>query len=136
MTILAQQTGALVTLDCADELTLNDLVMLSDAFETARDAGPFVVLTDTTRLRSASREVVDSFSNRLKRMPSLDGIWLGDAMVIQSSSIHFLLSMLVMAAPPSTEVKAFDNRREAVRWCGEVLCRSGVLVPAGLSTSP
>jgi hypothetical protein len=134
--IYAQKTGALVTLDCTDVLTLNDLALLFDAFEKARDAGPFVVLTDTTRLKSASREVVDSLANRLKRMPSLDGVWLGDAVVIQSSSIRFLLPTLVMAAPPSTEVKAFDSRREAVRWCGEILCRSGVRVPAGLSTAP
>jgi hypothetical protein len=132
MTIHATVTGSLVTLDCSGVLAESDLDPLFQAFETARAGGPFVVITDTIQMKSAPREVLSAFSDRLKRMRPLTDVWLGDAVVVNSATVRFILSTLLVVAPMPTEVKAFDHRSDAKRWCTWILRRSGVRVPAEL----
>jgi hypothetical protein len=134
MPIRAKVSTSLVTVDFTDVFTEDDLVPLFGAFETACQAGPFVVVSDTIHMKSASRAVLAAFSDRVKTMPALRGTWLGSAVVISSPAVRFMLSTILMMAPMPTEVKAFDERRAALRWCGEILRRAGVRVPAELST--
>jgi hypothetical protein len=130
MTIKAITTGPVLTLECLDVLTVEDLDPLFVAFERARKAGPFVVMTDTTHMKSAPREVISAFSNRLKQLPSLNDVWLGDAVVIHSAAVRFIVSTLLVVAPMPTEVKVFETVVEAKRWCSWLLRRNGLAVPA------
>jgi hypothetical protein len=134
MTLHASAKGPLVTLECVDVLTEDDLTPLFKAFDAARRAGPFAVITDTRRMTSAPPAVLSAFSARLKQMPPLRNIWLGDAVVVNSAAVRFILSTLLMVAPMPTEVKAFDDLPEARRWCATILRRAGVSVPLEVST--
>jgi hypothetical protein len=124
MTIQAKIRSSLVTLECEGTLEEKDLDELFDAFAEARQRGPFVVITDTTRMKSAPRKVLAAFSERLKQLPSLTGVWLGDAVVISSPAVRFIVSTLLIIAPMPTEVKVFELRAEAQRWCEEILRRN------------
>jgi len=130
MTIKATTAGPVVTLECLDVLKEEDLDTLFEAFERARKAGPFVVITDTTHMKSAPREIIMAFASRLKRMPPLNNVWLGDAVVISSSAVRFIISTLLVVAPMPTEVKVFQTVAEAKIWVGWLLRRSGVAAPA------
>lgn len=130
MTIKAHATGPVLTLECLDVLTEDDLDTVFGAFEKARKTGQFVVITDTTRMKSAPREVISAFSSRLKQMPSLSNVWLGDAVVISSSAVRFIVSTLLIVAPMPTEVKVFETAAEARRWSSWLLRRAGVSAPA------
>jgi hypothetical protein len=55
--------------------------------------------------------------------------------VIHSPAVRFILSTLLVVAPMPTEVKAFEHRSEARRWCGWILRRAGVPVPEQLQSS-
>ena len=129
MTIKAQITGPLVTLECHGVLAEGNLDTLFEAFAEARKKGPFVVITDTTQMKSAPPAVLRAFSDRLKQLPSLSKIWLGDAVVISSPAVRFVLSTLLMLAPMPTEVKVFERLSEARRWCTEILRRNNLAVP-------
>ncbi len=135
MTIKAAVTGSLVTIDCLDVLALEDLPVLFRAFEAARARGPFVVVTDTTHMKSAPRHVLTAFADDLKRIPSLSKIWLGDAVVIRSTAVRFIVSTLLVVAPMPTEVQVFDRNTEARAWCAGLLRKAGLVVPAELQRS-
>jgi hypothetical protein len=130
MTIHATLSGPVVTLDCIGVLAEEDLDTLFKAFDRARKAGPFVVITDTTRMKSASREIIGSFASRLKQGPPLTNVWLGDAVVISSSAVRFIVSTLLIVAPMPTEVKVFETASEAKRWSSWILRRAGLSAPA------
>jgi hypothetical protein len=121
-------------LDCvvSNRLTEEDLPTLFDALERARARGPFVLLTDTLEMTEVSRPVLTAFANRLKQMPPMKGIWLGDAVVIRSAVTRFAVSSLLMIAPLPTDVKVFEERDSAERWCATILTRSGVAIPYAL----
>ena len=129
MTIQAKIKGSLVTLECEGTLAEKDLDVLFDAFAEARRKGPFVVITDTTRMKTAPRQVLGAFSDRLKQLPPLTGVWLGDAVVISSPAVRFIVSTLLIIAPMPTEVKVFELRPEAQRWCEEILRKNHVVTP-------
>lgn len=135
MSIHATVNGPLVTLECADVLAEDDLRALFQAFDKASSAGRFVVITDTTRLKSAPRAVISAFTDRLKKNPGLSSNWLGDAVVVSSAAVRFVLSTLLVVAPLPTEVKAFDDRKEANRWCAGLLRKASLSVPAVLLNS-
>ena len=121
--------GGLLIVDVIGALSVAELDPLVDAMDAARQRGPFVILTDTTAIGSVPREVLSAFADRLKRMPSLKKEWLGDAVVLTSPVVRFLLSTLVLIAPLPTKVKVFDRRAEAERWCDELLRAAGVQQP-------
>jgi hypothetical protein len=135
VTIKANVTGAFVNIDCFDVLALDDLPVLFRAFETARAKGPFVVVTDTTHMKSAPRHVLSAFADDLKRLPSLSNVWLGDAVVIRSTAVRFIVSTLLVVAPMPTEVQVFERTQEARAWCAGLLRKAGLIVPAELQRS-
>ena len=135
MTIKSTLNGPFLTVEAIDVLSLDDLPSLLKAFENARQAGPFVVLTDTTQMKSSPRVVISAFAEGLKRMPSMSKIWLGDAVVVSSPAVRFVLSTLLIVAPMPTEVKVFENRSEARRWCVAILRKAGLGVPPDLLKS-
>src|SRR5262249_39775681 len=124
VTIRVAVNGPLVTLDCIGVLAPEDLGTLFKGFDAARLAGPFVVITDTTRMKSAPREVLVAFTERLKRLGSLTDLWLGDAVVVKSPTVRFILTTLIVVAPMPTEVKAFENLNDAKVWCTWILRRA------------
>lgn len=132
MTIKVTTNGPFLTVDALDVLAEADLPTLFKAFETASRAGPFVVLTDTTSMKSSPRQVISAFAEGLKRMPSLSKIWLGNAVVVNSPAVRFVLSTLLIVAPMPTEVKVFDQKLEARRWLGSILGREGISLPPQL----
>jgi hypothetical protein len=129
MSLKASVTGPLVVLEATDVLYDRDLDVLFGAFERARKAGPFVVLTDTVGLKSAPRAVISELASRLKEVPGLEEVWLGDAVVVSSAAVRFVLSTLLVIAPMPTEVKVFSQRMEARHWCAMLLRRHGLMVP-------
>ncbi len=129
MTIKAKIAGPLVTLECHGILVDRDLDTLFDAFADARKRGPFVVITDTTQMKSAPTSVLRSFSDRLKLLPPLAGIWLGDGVIISSPAVRFVVSTLLMLAPLPTEVKIFESHVQARRWSSDILRRANLEVP-------
>ena len=129
MSIKAKITGPLVTLECHGVLVEGDLDALFAAFAEARKGGPFVVITDTTPMKSAPSAVLRAFSDRLKKLPSLTGIWLGDGVVISSPAVRFVVSTLLMLAPLPTEVKVFESHVQARRWSTDILRRANLTVP-------
>ena len=135
MSIKAKITGPLVTLECHGVLVEGDLDALFAAFAEARKGGPFVVITDTTRMKSAPHKILGAFSDRLKKLPPLKNVWLGDAVVISSTAVRFVVSTLLMVAPMPTEVKVFDYRTEAKQWCASVLRHAGMTLPPELLRS-
>ena len=135
MTIKSTLNGPFLTVEALDVLSLDDLPSLLKAFENARQAGPFVVLTDTTQMKSSPRVVISAFAEGLKRMPSMSKVWLGDAVVVSSPAVRFVLSTLLIVAPMPTEVKVFENRSEARRWCVAILRKAGLGVPPDLLKS-
>lgn len=135
MTIKATISGPLVSLEALGVLAEADLDALFQAFEKARSAGPFVVITDTTRMKSAPAAVLSTFGSKLKKMSSLANIWLGDAVVVNSPTVRFALSTLLIVAPMPTETKVFDQMAEARRWCAWILRRAGLAVPPPLLAS-
>lgn len=132
MTIRVTANGPFLKVEALDVLAVEDLAPLFKAFETASRAGPFVVLTDTTLMKSAPRQVISAFADGLKLLPPLSKIWLGNAVVVNSAAVRFVLSTLLIVAPMPTEVKAFDDLMEARRWCGSILGREGLTVPPHL----
>ena len=132
MTIRALANGPFLTVEAIDVLSQEDLPTLFKAFEKASAAGQFVVLTDTSQLKSAPRQVISAFSDGIKKMPALSKAWLGNAVVVNSPAVRFVLSTLLIVAPMPTEVKAFDDRMEARRWCGSILGREGISIPPQL----
>ena len=132
MTIRALANGPFLTVEAIDVLSQEDLPTLFKAFEKASSAGQFVVLTDTSQLKSAPRQVISAFSDGIKKIPALSKTWLGNAVVVNSPAVRFVLSTLLIVAPMPTEVKAFDDRMEARRWCGSILGREGITIPPQL----
>ncbi len=132
MTIRATANGPFLTVEALATLTLDDLPALLRAFEKASSAGPFVVLTDTTLMKSSPRQVIGAFADGIKTIPSLSKSWLGNAVVVSSPAVRFVLSSLLIVAPMPTEVKAFDDRMEARRWCGSILGKAGMSLPPTL----
>jgi hypothetical protein len=124
--------GPYIGVDAIDVLSMDDLDPLFKAFENAARAGRFVVLTDTTRMKTAPRAVMSGFVDGLKRVPNLSGNWLGDAVVISSPAVRFVLSTLLMVAPMPTEVKAFEFRSPAQQWCAGILQKAGLVTPPEL----
>lgn len=136
MSLSVSITGPFVDVVVSEVLTRADLDPLLDALAEMRARGPFVLLTDTTAMRSAPREVVMSFAERLKAMPPMKNIWLGDAVVLKSPLARFAVSTLVLVAPLPTDVKAFESRLQAEQWCGEILRKHNVTVPPILMQRP
>ncbi len=132
MTIKVTTNGPFLVVDALDALAIEDLPTLFEAFEKAAAAGPFVVLTDTTLMKSSPRQVITAFADGLKKMPSLSKSWLGNAVVVNSPAVRFVLSTLLIVAPMPTEVKVFDDRMAARRWCGSILGREGITIPPQL----
>lgn len=132
MSIQIAVSGPLLDVLVTDVLAEGDLPPLLKAIEDARQRGPFVVLTDTLSMKSAPRPVITQFANALKSLPSMKGVWLGDAVVTSSAVTRFVLSTLIMVAPLPTEVQVFDRRDAAERWCGFLLVRAGLSVPSQL----
>lgn len=135
MTIRATVTGPLVTLEAIGVLSEADLDVLFGAFERAHRAGPFVVITDTARMMSAPRRVVSAFADRLKETPHLTEKWLGDAVLVGSPAVRFILSTLLVIAPLPTEVKVFGQAVEARAWCAMLLRKHGIPIPHELLRS-
>jgi hypothetical protein len=133
MAITTTISGGYVTAEVRGSLEMEDLEPLFEALETARRQGPFVLLTDASDIKTAPRNVLSVFARRLEELPSLQGIWLGDAVVVSSPAVRFVLSTLLIIAPLPTEVKAFDRRLDAERWCAGLLRSAGLPVPASLS---
>jgi hypothetical protein len=117
MSIEVIVSGRFVDVLVRDDLTMADLPVLLKALEAARTRGPFVVLTDTTRMKNASRAVLVAFAERLKDLPPMKETWLADAVVISSGVTRFLLSTLILVAPLPTQLKVFERRAEAEAWC-------------------
>ncbi len=136
MSLNVSISGAFVDVVVSDVLTLPDLDPLLDALEKMRARGPFVLLTDTTTMRTAPREVVMKFAERLKAMPPMKKVWLGDAVVLKSPLARFAVSTLVLVAPLPTDVKVFESRVQAERWCAEILSKHNVAVPPILLQPP
>jgi hypothetical protein len=132
MTIKATANGPFLAVEAIDVLSVDDLPGLFTAFEKAAAAGPFVVLTDTTLMKSSPRHVISAFSDGIKKMPALSKNWLGNAVVVNSPAVRFVLSTLLIVAPMPTDVKVFDDRMEARRWCGSILGREGLTIPPQL----
>lgn len=135
MTIKATVSGPFVLIEAIDVLSVDDLPTLFDAFKAAARGGPFVVLTDTLAMQSAPRQVISAFADGVKKMPTVTKVWLGDAVVVKSPAVRFVLSTLLIVAPMPTEVKVFDGRQEARRWCGDVLRHANVPIPSELLRS-
>jgi hypothetical protein len=135
MTIKASRHGPFVVVEAIDVLSVGDLPTLFEAFDAAHRAGPFVVLTDTLAMHSAPRPVISAFVEGIKERPSVSKAWLGDAVLVRSPAVRFVLSTLLVVAPMPTEVKVFERRHEARRWCGEVLTRARVPLPSELLRS-
>jgi len=132
MTIKTNLDGPFLTVDATDVLTEEDLPSLFKAFEAAHRLGPFVVLTDTTQMKSAPRDVIAAFARGIRAVAPGSKNWLGDAVVVKSAAVRFVLSTLVVVAPMPTEVKAFDSPTEARRWCAWLLRREGIVLPPEL----
>jgi hypothetical protein len=135
MTIKSKLTGPYLNVEASDVLSEDDLPALFDAFEKAHKLGPFVVLTDTTNLKSSPRGVISAFAQGIKSVAPGSKNWLGDAVVVKSAAVRFVLSTLIVVAPLPTEVKAFDDPKEAKRWCAWLLRREGLSIPAELLKS-
>nr|AYM54429.1 hypothetical protein [Phaselicystis flava] len=135
MTIRTTRSGPYLLVEASDTLVSSDLQVLFDALEASSKVGRFVVLTDTTALKSAPRSVISEFADLLKKKDYIAPNWLGDAVVVSSPAVRFVLSTLLMIAPLPTEVKAFDSRLEAQRWCAGILRRAGLDVPPQLKSS-
>ena len=133
MSLTVSITGAFVDVVVSEVLTINDLSPLLDALDEMRVRGPFVLLTDTTAMVKAPREVVMAFADRLKAMPPMKKIWLGDAVVIKSPLARFAVSTLVLVAPLPTDVKVFESRALAERWCADILHKHSVAIPSPLT---
>ena len=136
MSIKILVNGPFVDVRVSDVITDEDLPPLLDAFDSARRRGPFVVLTDTLEMKSAPRQVLMRFAEGLKQLPPMKGVWLGDAVVIRSPLARFAVSTLVLVAPLPTEIKVFEARYEAERWCAQLLDRARIHVPEPLTSSP
>jgi hypothetical protein len=121
MSLKVHVEGAFLDVIVSDVLALEDLPILIEALKIARRKGPFVVLTDTLAMKASPRQVIMHFSDELKQLPSMKNIWLGDAVVISSPLARFALSTLILVAPLPTEVKVFEHREPAVRWCRSLL---------------
>ena len=132
MTIRVHANGPFLTIEALAVLEVEDLPALFKAFAEAAPVGPFVVLTDTTGMKSSPRHVISAFADGIKSIPGLAKSWKGNAVVVSSPAVRFVLSTLLIVAPMPTEVKAFDNRMEARRWCGSILGREGVSIPPTL----
>lgn len=132
MTIKISVDAAFVDVLVTNNLMVEDLPELLRALETAPRNGPFVVLTDTLKMREAPASVLMAFSNQLKALPPMKDVWLADAVVTGSALARFALSTLIMVAPLPTNVKVFEARRTAERWCATVLETAGVAVPESL----
>lgn len=135
MTIKTKITGPFMNVEASDVLSEDDLPPLFRAFESAHKIGPFVVLTDTTRLKSAPRGVIAAFAQGIKNVAPGSKNWLGDAVVVSSPAVRFVLSTLLVVAPMPTDVKAFDDTKEARRWCAWILRREGLIIPPELLKS-
>jgi hypothetical protein len=129
MPIKATISGPLVVLEITGAVQEDEIEVIFDAFERAQRAGPFVALTDTNGMKSAGRPVLTRFAARIKQMPGLSKTWLGDAVVVTSTPVRFILTTLLAITPVPTEVKVFAQRIEARHWCAMVLRRNGLLVP-------
>jgi hypothetical protein len=125
MSIEIEVRGPFLDVVVKGVLAVDDLGPLLGAMRTARENGPFVMLTDTLKMKSGSAGVLPEFSEGLKRMPSLKGIWLGDAVVVASPVAQFALSTLLLLAPLPTEMKVFSDRSSALEWCHRVLHVAG-----------
>ena len=132
MTIKLHTNGPFLTVEALAVLSVEDLPALFEAFEVASRAGPFVVLTDTTGMKSAPRQVISAFADGLKSIPSLSTSWKGNAVLVSSPAVRFVLSTLLIVASMPTEVKAFDDRMDARRWLGSILGREGITLPPQL----
>ena len=132
MTIHTHASGPYLRVEAIDVLTQEDLPALFKAFEAAHRAGPFVVLTDTMQMKSAPRAVIAAFADGLKKIAPGSKNWVGDAVVVKSAAVRFVLSTLLVVAPMPTEVKAFDNPQEARRWCAWLLHRERITLPPEL----
>lgn len=135
MTIKTKLTGPFMHVEALDVLTEDDLPPLFRAFEGAHKIGPFVVLTDTTNMKSAPRAVISAFAQGIKNVAPGSKNWLGDAVVVSSTAVRFILSTLLVVAPMPTDVKAFDDLKEARRWCAWILRREGLIIPPELLKS-
>jgi hypothetical protein len=122
--------GPFIEAIVSDDLAIEDLPPLLEALEAGRKRGPFVVLTDTTQMKSAPRPVLKAFADALKQLPPMKKIWVADAVVLNSAVTRFLLSTLILIAPIPTEVKVFERREEAERWCRFMLRKAGVKTEA------
>jgi hypothetical protein len=125
MTIEIEMRGSLVDVKVVGALVPEDLASLFGAMCAARERGPFVMVTDTLKMKSASHSVLPQFSEGLKRLPPMTGMWLGDAVVVSSPVAQFALSTLMLLAPLPTEMKVFGERPAALEWCSRVLLQAG-----------
>lgn len=128
MSLSVKVSGPFIDVRVTDQLNSQDITVLLQALDEAKEHGPFVLLTDTMRMSAAPRPVILEFVERLKQRPPMKD-WLADAVVVNSPTARFVLSTLLMVAPLPTEVKAFDQRDEAERWLADVLRKARVEVP-------
>ncbi|APR75643.1 Hypothetical protein A7982_00989 [Minicystis rosea] len=129
MTIATRLNGPLLLVEAIGVLTHDDLPSLIKAFEAAHRAGPFVVITDTLQMTSAPTDVISAFASGIKQVAPGSKNWLGDAVVVKSVAVRFVLSTLLMIAPMPAEVKVFDSMADARRWCGVLLRKHGLPSP-------
>jgi hypothetical protein len=115
-------------------LEVTDLQPLLAAMEDAHKRGPFVLLTDTLETDKTPWNVVLAFATALRNMPPMKLTWLGNAIVVKSAGVRFILSRLLLVAPlPAKAVKTFDHRLDALRWCASTLAGAQVEVPGALA---
>lgn len=132
MGLSVSASGAFLDVRVSEVLSAQDLQPLLDALDAARRRGPFVVITDTLAMKSAPRDVLKQFANQLNELPGIKSVWLADAVVLRSPIVRFAVSTLVLIAPLPTELKAFETRAEAERWCAQILQKNNIEVPPAL----
>ena len=125
MTIEIDARGPFIEAVVKGVLAPEDLAPLLGAMRAAMDRGPFVLLTDTLKMKSATAGVLPAFSEGMKRLPPMSGIWLADAVVVSSPVAQFALSTLILLTPLPTEMKVFSDRASALEWCSRVLHIAG-----------
>ena len=135
MAIKIEIVGPLVDVIVTEALATSDLPDLLAAITSARRRGPFVLITDTLKMKSAPLPIISAFSDGLKKLPPMKDVWLADAVLINSGFARFALSTLAMLAPLPTEVKVFEHRAAGEQWCTAILEKAGVSLPAHWKSS-
>lgn len=133
--IQVRLNGGFMLVEAIGDLHEADLPPLHSCFDEACQVGPFVVLTDTSAMKSAPKPVLRAFGEGLKTLPALEERWLGNAVVLKSPMVRFLLSGLMLFARMPTKVETFGDLAKAKVWCAEIMKNGGLAPPTELLRS-